>query len=200
MAAYVVTAIAITDPEGFARYRELVHGTIDPFGGRYIARGGDVQSLEGGWQPPRLVLAAFPDVAAARGWWSAPAYAEAKAQRQRSANTAMVAVAGLADPAPAGTRPAPAYLVVELTIRDADGFARYREMVPPTVAAHGGRYLARGGAITPLEGDWEPQRLTVIEFPAAAQARAWWDSPDYAEARALRQRTTETKIIIVDGI
>jgi len=93
-----------------------------------------------------------------------------------------------------------AYIVVDLTVNDPDGFARYRDMVPPTVAAYGGRYLVRGGAITPLEGDWNPRRITVLEFPSAEQARAWWDSPEYAEAKALRMRTTTTNMIIVEGV
>ena len=93
-----------------------------------------------------------------------------------------------------------AYMIVELTVNDPEGFARYRDMVPPTVAAYGGTYLARGGTITPLEGDWNPTRITVLEFPTAEQAKAWWDSPEYAEARDLRQRTTTTKMIVVEGV
>lgn len=93
-----------------------------------------------------------------------------------------------------------AYMIVELVITDAEGFERYREMVPPTIAAYGGRYLARGGAISTMEGSWEPKRITVLEFPSVEQARAWWDSPEYAEAKALRQRTADTKMIIVEGL
>jgi uncharacterized protein (DUF1330 family) len=93
-----------------------------------------------------------------------------------------------------------AYIVVDLTVNDPDGFARYRDMVPPTIAAYGGRYLVRGGAITPLEGDWNPRRITVLEFPSVEQARAWWDSPEYAEAKELRMRTTTTNMIIVEGV
>lgn len=93
-----------------------------------------------------------------------------------------------------------AYMIVELEITDAAGFERYREMVPPTIAAYGGRYLARGGAISPMEGGWEPTRITVLEFPSVERAKAWWDSPEYAEAKALRQRTADTKMIIVEGL
>ena len=93
-----------------------------------------------------------------------------------------------------------AYIVVEVTVTDPEGFAPYRDMVPATVAAYDGRYLARGGALTPLEGGWEPQRISVLEFPSVERARAWWDSAEYAEAKAIRQRTTDTKMIIVEGI
>ena len=93
-----------------------------------------------------------------------------------------------------------AYLVVDLTITDPEGFARYRDMVPPTIGAYGGRYIVRGGAITPLEGDWTPRRITILEFPSVEQAKAWWDSPEYAEAKALRQQTATTNLIAVEGV
>lgn len=93
-----------------------------------------------------------------------------------------------------------AYIIVDVVVTDPEGFAAYRELAPSTVAAYGGKYLARGGALTPLEGGWDPQRISVLEVPSAEQARAWWDSAEYAEAKALRQRTTETKMLIVEGI
>ena len=93
-----------------------------------------------------------------------------------------------------------AYMIVDLVVTDPEGFAVYREMVPPTIAAYGGRYLVRGGAISPMEGGWDPARITVLEFPSVERATAWWDSPEYAEAKALRQRTAETKMIIVEGL
>jgi len=93
-----------------------------------------------------------------------------------------------------------AYMLVELTVNDPEGFGRYREMVPPTIAAYGGRYLVRGGAIAPMEGGWDPKRITVLEFPSVERAKAWWDSPEYAEAKTLRMRTAETKMIIVEGL
>lgn len=64
-----------------------------------------------------------------------------------------------------------AYLVVELAITDPVAFARYRELVHPTVAAYDGRYLVRGGAMVPLEGDWHPERVTIIAFPSLPERR-----------------------------
>ena len=93
-----------------------------------------------------------------------------------------------------------AYMIVDLKVNDPEGFARYREMVPPTIAAYGGRYLARGGAVSPMEGGWDPARMTVLEFPSVEQAKAWWSSPEYAEAKALRMQTADTKMIIVEGL
>jgi uncharacterized protein (DUF1330 family) len=78
--------------------------------------------------------------------------------------------------------------------------ASYRELVAPTVQAHGGRFIVRGGALETLEGGWEPQRIVIIEFPTVAAAKAWWSSPEYAEPKAMRQRAGKTRMIVVEGV
>jgi len=72
--------------------------------------------------------------------------------------------------------------------------------VPPTLAAYGGRFVVRGGATETLEGDWSPQRLVIVEFPSVEQAKAWWASSEYAEAKALRQATARTQMLVVAGV
>lgn len=94
----------------------------------------------------------------------------------------------------------PAYVVVDITVNDADAYARYRELAPPAIAAYGGRYLARGGATETLEGDWSPSRLVILEFPDAEAARAWWHSPEYAEAKALRHACADADMVVVEGV
>jgi uncharacterized protein (DUF1330 family) len=93
-----------------------------------------------------------------------------------------------------------AYVIVDITIEDPAAYERYRALVPSSLARYGGRYLVRGGATTTLEGTWQPARLVVVEFPSAEQARAWWDSPEYAEAKALRQSCARTEMIVVEGV
>ena len=92
-----------------------------------------------------------------------------------------------------------AYVVVQVDITDAASYARYRELAPPSIATYGGRYLVRGGPSTILEGSWQPSRLVILEFPDAASARAWWDSPEYAPAKALRQRSASTEMLLIEG-
>jgi uncharacterized protein (DUF1330 family) len=94
-----------------------------------------------------------------------------------------------------------AYLIVDIAeIPDAEGYAEYRKRVSPGLEAAGGRYLARGGAIEVLEGDWKPSRVVVVEFDSMAEARDWWESPGYRELKALRQRATRTHMILVNGL
>jgi uncharacterized protein (DUF1330 family) len=94
----------------------------------------------------------------------------------------------------------PAYVVVEIAIHDAQTYERYKQLGPPTVAAYGGRYLARGGATEALEGAWNPPRFVILEFPSVERARAWWSSPEYAPAKAMRQASTETRMLLVEGL
>ena len=93
----------------------------------------------------------------------------------------------------------PAYIVVEVEVEDPVRYEDYKKMVPPSLAEYGGRFLVRGGKVENLEGDWSPKRLVLVEFPSVEQAKAWWDSPEYADAKALRQATAKTQMIVVEG-
>lgn len=92
-----------------------------------------------------------------------------------------------------------AYVIVEIEITDPELYERYKQLAPATVQAHGGRYLARGGTTAALEGDWDPQRLVILEFGSLDQARAWHDSPEYRDARSLRWRAARSRMVAVAG-
>ncbi|WP_237215120.1 DUF1330 domain-containing protein [Falsiroseomonas oryziterrae] len=93
----------------------------------------------------------------------------------------------------------PAYLIANIEVTDPEGFERYRAAVPPVIAAHGGRYLVRGGAQTALEGALALKRLVILEFPSMAAAQAFYASPDYAPLLALRLATTRSDVVLVEG-
>jgi uncharacterized protein (DUF1330 family) len=93
-----------------------------------------------------------------------------------------------------------AYLIAEVDVHDAALFEEYRKLVPTTIAKHGGKYVARGGATETLEGGWTPKRLVVLEFPTMDQARKWYHSADYAPALAMRLKAARTKAILVEGL
>jgi uncharacterized protein (DUF1330 family) len=94
----------------------------------------------------------------------------------------------------------PAYVVVDVEVTDPEAYERYKPLAPPAIAAYGGRYLARGGRTDVLEGDWTPSRAVLLEFPSLEKARAWWESAEYAEAKALRQSSTRTRMVVVEGL
>ena len=92
-----------------------------------------------------------------------------------------------------------AYIVVQIAVQDPSTYERYKAAAPASIAAYGGRYIVRGGPCEVLEGAWQPERLVVLEFPTAAQARAWWHSPEYATAKALRQASAGTEMLLIEG-
>jgi len=93
----------------------------------------------------------------------------------------------------------PAYILVQVDVYDLEGYARYRDVVLPSITAYGGRFLVRGGQIETLEGTWRPPRLVILEFPDAERGRAWWASPEYAGPKALRLATARSEMILVEG-
>ena len=93
-----------------------------------------------------------------------------------------------------------AYVVVEVEVQDKDRYETYKRMVPPTLTPYGGRFIVRGGEAEALEGEWSPKRVVIMEFPSVERAKAWWGSEEYAEAKALRQATARSRMIVVAGI
>ncbi len=94
----------------------------------------------------------------------------------------------------------PAYMIVDLDVRDTARYEDYKRAVPALIAKHGGEYLVRGGAFEVLEGDWQPSRLVLFRFPDRAAIRAFFADPDYATWAKLRHEVADSRIIAVDGI
>jgi uncharacterized protein (DUF1330 family) len=93
-----------------------------------------------------------------------------------------------------------AYVIANVTVKDPVRYEDYRKLVPGCLQKYGGKFIARGGNIEVLEGDWHPTRLVILEFPSVEQARAWWSSPEYSEAKAIRQATSEGTLLILEGV
>jgi len=91
----------------------------------------------------------------------------------------------------------PAYVIVQAEVTDPARYAQYRALSGPAVEAYGGRFLVRGGTLEQLEGAWEVPRLVLLEFPDAATARRWYDSPEYGAARAARAGAARMTMTLV---
>jgi uncharacterized protein (DUF1330 family) len=101
--------------------------------------------------------------------------------------------------APPGGIVMSAYIISDLSARDPDSLQIYRARAAASIAQYGGRYLSRGGTIETLEGDWRPEMIVVVEFPSMEQAHAWYRSPEYATALAVRDKALARDLILVDG-
>jgi uncharacterized protein (DUF1330 family) len=95
MPAYVIAEVTVTDPQGFEEYRQMVPATVAKYGGKFIVRGGQMEKMEGNWEPKRLVILEFDSAERAKQWWASEDYREAKVLRQRTAMTNLVIVEGV---------------------------------------------------------------------------------------------------------
>jgi len=94
----------------------------------------------------------------------------------------------------------PAYVIAETDISDPEQYEQYKAASPGAVASGGGRFVVRGGELAVLEGDWKPTRLVVLEFEDLDAARRWYDSPEYQEAKKLRDGAASLRMVAVQGI
>lgn len=92
------------------------------------------------------------------------------------------------------------YIIADVQITDREAYEQYKAAVPATLAAYGGKFLVRGGRAETLEGNWEPNRIVILEFESVEKAKAWWSSQEYAAPKQLRQSASLTKMILVEGI
>ena len=95
MSAYIIAKVEVTDMEQYKEYMKLTPAAIEAFGGKFIARGGEVETLEGPEETRRVVLLEFPDLEAARAFWTSEQYKEAKAKREGAAEGSFVLVDGV---------------------------------------------------------------------------------------------------------
>jgi len=93
-----------------------------------------------------------------------------------------------------------AYIIAEADITDPAKYEGYKQLTPRAIAAHGGRFVVRGGRTETLEGDWHPKRVVVIEFPSYEHAKTFYDSPEYLAARKAREGAATLDLIVVDGV
>ncbi len=93
-----------------------------------------------------------------------------------------------------------AFIIFEVDVKDPERYAKNRDLIQPTLEPYGGRFIVRGGRVECLEGSWNPSRLVIVEFPSAEKAMEWWSSEEYRPAKQVRQETTDTEMIIVDGV
>ena len=93
-----------------------------------------------------------------------------------------------------------AYVLAEVEITNPEGYKEYTAVVPATIAQYGGKFLVRGGAATPLEGEWPQVRRVLIEFASRDQALKWFNSPEYEKPMAMRRANSKGRLVILEGV
>lgn len=93
-----------------------------------------------------------------------------------------------------------AYLIADISVHDPEQFMEYVRQVPAFVEKHGGHYRVRGGDPECQEGQWQPQRLVIIEFPSRDHAMAFLADPGYQPVAAIRHASASTSLVVADGV
>ena len=93
-----------------------------------------------------------------------------------------------------------AYLVVDIDVTKPEQFEEYKKLAPAAITKYGGRYVIRGGAYETLEGDWKPQRVTVVEFESMEKGKAFYNSPEYQAAIKARAGAANMRMLLVQGV
>jgi uncharacterized protein (DUF1330 family) len=91
------------------------------------------------------------------------------------------------------------YMIIESKVKDAEKYGQYIARVPEIVARYGGRYLVRGGRVTPLMGGWRPERMILLEFPSEANIHQWLSSPEYQAIAPLREAGADLRAVVVEA-
>ena len=94
----------------------------------------------------------------------------------------------------------PAYLIAEVEVTDPAAYEGYKKLTPAAIAAYGGKFIVRGGAVDSKEGGWAPSRLVVVEFASMDEARRFYDSPEYAPALAIRKAASKSRLVLAEGV
>ena len=92
-----------------------------------------------------------------------------------------------------------AYVIADVEITDPEKYKEYTAQTPDSIASHGGRFVVRGGSCQVLEGEWDPGRVVVIEFPDLDAALGWFHSDDYQELAQIRRSASTARILVVEG-
>ncbi len=92
------------------------------------------------------------------------------------------------------------YLITDVEITDADRYADFIEKVTPVIKNHGGKFVARGGTVEVIEGDWNPPRLAILEFGSIEQAKEFLNSPEFNELNELRISSSSINMVVVEGV
>ncbi len=95
MPAYLISDVAVKDAEAFQAYRTRAAASVGQHGGRYLVRGGPIDTLEGSWTPATIIVVEFPDIERARAWYRSPEYASALAFRDEALSRNLVLVDGI---------------------------------------------------------------------------------------------------------
>jgi uncharacterized protein (DUF1330 family) len=197
--AFSIVDIQIHDGKAFGEYIAGHTASIAQAGGRFLAAGARGEAIEGARQPRNMVIHQWPNAQAFLAWYDGPAYAPWKPRRMAAATADVILVQGLIESAPSPTV-SPGFSVVDIEVRDAAAFSRYVQGHMPSLNAAGGQFLAAGGRIEVIEGQWRPRRVVLHRWPSPQAFRDWYASEAYRPWKELRHAVSSANVALVAGL
>jgi|JI10StandDraft_1071094.scaffolds.fasta_scaffold17962_4 uncharacterized protein (DUF1330 family) len=197
--AFSIVEVQIHDGQSFGDYVTGHTATIARRGGRFLVAGARADSVEGSRPPRTMVIHQWPDAQTFLDWYNSPEYAPWKTKRHAAATADVILAQGLIESAPSSNAP-PGFSVVDIDVRDAEPFSRYVQGHMPSLAAAGGQFLAAGGRIEVIEGQWRPRRVILHRWPSTQAFRDWYASEAYRPWKELRHSASSANVALVAGL
>lgn len=189
----------VRDGKAFGDYLLGHAPTIAAAGGQFLVAGAMPAVIEGSWPARRVVVHQWPDAATFLAWYDGPAYAPWKKVRHAASTANVIVVQGIA-PSPPLADASPAFVIIDIDVRDGAAFGRYVQGHSASLLAAGGQFLAAGGRIEVIEGSWQPKRVVLHRWPSAQAFDRWYESAEYRPWRELRHGAASANVARVDGL
>jgi len=196
---FSIVDIQIHDPKGFGEYVAGHTVTVAHAGGRFLVAGARAEAIEGSRPARNMVVHQWPNARIFLDWYNSAAYAQWKPKRLAASSANVLLVQGLSDSPPSPAL-SPGFTVVDIEVRDGQAFARYVQGHMESLRAAGGQFLAAGGRIEVIEGDWTPRRVILHRWPTSKAFRDWYASDAYRPWRDLRHSASSATVLLAAGL
>ncbi len=196
---FSVIDVDIRDGKAFGEYAAGHTPTIAAVGGRFLVAGAMPKAIEGTWPAHRVVIHEWPNAQTFFSWYDSPAYAPWKKVRHGASTANVILVQGIAS-SPPSADVSPAFVIIDVDVRDGAAFGRYVQGHTPSLLAAGGSFLAAGGRIQVVEGTWNPKRVVLHRWPSIQAFDQWYESAAYRPWRDLRHSASSARVALVEGL
>lgn len=196
---YSIVDIEIRDGKKFGEYIAGHVPSLAKAGGRFIAAGGKLETVEGDWMPRRIIVHQWPSAKAFLDWYNGPEYRPWRDLRHSVSSANVVLAQGVTGSA-ASESAGPAFTIVDVDVQDGEAFNRYVKGHAPTIDQVGGRFLVVPGKVQVIEGTWTPKRLIVHRWPSTQVFKQWYDSEAYRPWKTLRHSASHANVVMVEGL
>jgi uncharacterized protein (DUF1330 family) len=200
---YWIPHIDVSNPEGYKAYMAATPPAHAKYAGVALIRGGQCEVVEGRARA-RNVLREFPDYSVALACYRSPEYQGARILRLPHSQCDFIIAEGYDGPQPPQTAAPPAagakkgYWLVEVDVKDPEGYKTYMTAVQSPFGKYGARYLVRGGNFEVVEGRAR-SRIVVVEFSTYQVALACYRSPESQAVKRMRDGKADFDLVIVEG-